>query len=144
MATDQSIRSKEAQAQITMDGVRLGTSMRKLLDFKVDPESDIKKTRFMGEKRTTPDLDVTGYAFSFKTQAQDHTWWRTVWNRIQQAEEQGFPPPDISIAVVYAYRDGSTTESINLHGKLVLKLDSIEHPDDYVGKSWSGYAQFCE
>ena len=145
MAASQQIRSKEALAQITMDGLRLGTSMRKIMDFKIDPDSDIKKTRYMGDKRTTPDLDVSGYGFSFKTHHQDHSWWRSVWNKIQQAEEQGFPPPEISIAVTHSYRDGATTESLNLHGELVLKLDSADYPnDDYASASWSGYCKFCE
>jgi hypothetical protein len=145
MAADQQIRAKEAQVQITMDRVKLGTSMLKIVDFKFDPDAEIKKQRYNGDRRTTPDLDVMGNGFSFKTHAQDHVWWSSVWNRIQQAEEQGFPPPEITIAVIYSYRDGRSTSSINLHGRLVLKLDSMDRPgDDYVSMSWSGYCQFAE
>jgi hypothetical protein len=145
MATDKQIRTKEAQVQITLDRRRLGTSMRKILDFKLTPEAEIKKVRYSGEKRTTPDLDVMGYSFSFKTHGQDHDWWLSVWNEIQSAEEQGFPMPEIQIAVVLNYRDGITTEAINLHGQMVLKLDDHEHPnDDYISNSWSGYCQFAE
>jgi len=137
------IRTKEAFVQISKDGVRLGTSMLKILDFKFDPEVDIKKTRYSGEKRDTADLDIKGVNFSFKTNAVDHAWF-DLWNEIQTADEAGIDGPDISLAVTYAYRNGRD-ESLVLHGDLVLKLDSQEHPnDDYVAQSWTGYCKFSD
>lgn len=137
------IRSKEAQVQIKKDGRRLGTTMKLILDFKANPDAEIKKTRFVGDKRHTPDLDVKGYDFSFKTQKRDHVWFE-LWNEIQQADENGAEGPDISLAVTYSYR-GGTTETVVLHGELVMKIDDDEIPaDDYLTVSWSGSCQFCD
>lgn len=137
------IRSKEAQVQIKKDGQRLGTTMRLILDFKVDSDAEIKKTRFVGDARSTPDLDVKGYDFSFKCQKRDHVWF-DLWNEIQQADEFGAEGPEITLTITYAYR-GITRSTVVLHGELVLKMDSAEIPsDDYLPVSWSGSCQFMD
>jgi hypothetical protein len=136
------IRAKEAQVQITVDGVRQGTTMRKILDFKWNPDAEITKTRFLGDKRNTPDLDVKGADFSFKTQKTDHVWFE-LWDRIQRAEELGNDMPEISLAITYAYRGGGV-RTIVLHGELVMKLDDDDLPADggYQVVSWSGSCQY--
>ena len=139
----QQIRSKEAQVQIKKDGRRLGTTMRLITDFKVDTDAEKKKTRFVGDKRSTPDLDVKGYDFSFKTQKRDHVWFE-LWNEIQQADENGNEFPDITMSVTYSYRGGAS-ETVVLHGQLILMMDSAEIPaDDYLPVSWSGCCQFLD
>jgi hypothetical protein len=136
------IRFKESTVQITKSGIRQVGSMLKVLDFKVDPDVEIAKTRFAGEKRSTPDLDVMGYGFSFKHQLRDRRWF-TLWNEIQVAEEQGLELPELSIAFTDAYRDGSNLTLV-LHGEMVMKPDSTEGSGgDYRTTSWSGYCQFC-
>jgi hypothetical protein len=139
------IRSKEALVQITENRQRLGTTMLKILDFKWNPEAEITKTRFLGDSRETPDLDVKGASFSFKTQKQDHVWF-DLWNRIQQAEEQGNDLPDISLAISYSYRGTTATRTIVLHGELVMKLDDDDLPADggYQVVSWSGSCQYAD
>jgi hypothetical protein len=139
----QQTRSKEAKVQITKNGERLGTSMLLITDFSWDPEAEIKKTRYVGDKRSTPDLDVMGVAFSFKTHTRDHVWME-LWDEIQRAEELGQPAPDISLSIVYAYRNGARG-TVGLHGELVLKLDKAEVPqNDYLANSWSGYCQYAD
>lgn len=136
------IRFKESTVQLTKSGIRQVGSLLKILEFKVDTDAEIQKTRFVGEKRTTPDLDVMGYNFSFKNQVRDRRWF-TLWNEIQIAEENGVDLPELSIAVTDAYRDGSNLTLV-LHGEMVLKMDSNEVPSgDYRTTSWSGYCQFC-
>jgi hypothetical protein len=136
------IRFKESTVQITKSGIRQVGSMLKVLEFKIDADAEIVKTRFVGEKRTSPDLDVQGYGFSFQNQIRDRRWF-TLWNEIQVAEEQGLELPELSIAVTDAYRDGSNLTLV-LHGEMVMKMDSSEIPTGgYRTVSWSGYCQFC-
>ena len=137
------IRAKEAQVQITKDGRRLGTTMRLILDFSVTPDAEIMKTRFVGDKRHTPDLDVKGYDFSFKIQKTDHLWFE-LWNEIQRADELGVDFPEISLAVTYAYRGGAA-RTVVLHGELVMKMDTDQIGNDaYQEVDWSGACQFCD
>jgi len=137
------IRSKEAQVQIKKDGQRLGTTMRLILDFKVNPDAEIKKTRFVGNARHTPDLDVKGYDFTFKTQKTDHVWFE-LWDEIQLADELGAEGPEITLTVTYAYR-GKAARTVVLHSEFVMKMDDDEvGGDDYQTVSWSGSCQFCD
>lgn len=134
------IRFKEANVQLTEGGVRIGGSMLKITDFRLQPEAEIQRTRFVGEKRDSPDLDVMGYTISFNTQVRDRVWF-DLWNRIQANEEAGTELPEISMAVTDAYRDG-TDLTVVLHGELVLKLDSSEIPSGgYRTLAWSGFCQ---
>lgn len=136
-------RSKEAKVQINKNGNRLGTSMLLLTDFSWDPDVEIKKVRYIGDKRNTPDLDVMGHAFSFKTHMRDNIWMAT-WNEIQIADDLGVPPPDITLSVIYGYRTG-TRGIVGLHGELVLKLDKSDIPTgDYLSAAWSGYCQYAD
>ena len=137
------IRAKEALVQIKKGDQRLGTSMRKILDFKWNPDAEITKTRFVGDARHTPDLDVKGCDFSFKTQKQDHVWFE-LWNEIQQAEELGNELPEITLSVTFAYRGGAQ-RTIVLHGEMVMKLDHDDIPNgDYQVASWSGSCQYAD
>lgn len=139
----QQTRSKEAKVQIKKNGVRLGTSMLLITDFSWDPDAEIKKTRYVGDKRNTPDLDVMGVGFSFKTHMRDAVWM-DLWNEIQRAEELGLPAPDIVLSVIYGHRNG-TRSTVGLHGELVLKLDKNEIPTgDYLSNQWSGYCQYAD
>lgn len=140
MAGATQIRAKEARAQITVDGVRLGGSFSTIHDVSVKPDASIAKKRFLGEKRARGDLDVVGYDFDFKTEKQDHTWW-DLWNLIQDAERNGRPLPDIVLTLTYQYRDGSgIMRSIGLSGDLILKLNEDNVPrEGYHMVSWSGF-----
>jgi hypothetical protein len=136
------IRHKESVVQITKSGVRLGGTMLKITDFRLQPEVEILRTRFVGEKRDSPDLDVMGYSGSFNTQKRDRVWF-DLWNEIQAAEEAGTELPEISMAVTDSYRDG-TRLTVVLHGELVLKLDTSEIPNGgYQTAAWSFFCQFA-
>lgn len=136
------IRFKEANVQITKSGRRLGGTMLKITDFSLKPEAEIQRTRFVGEKRDSPDLDVMGNTFSFNTQVRDRVWF-DLWNEVQANEEAGTELPELSFAVTDAYRDG-TDLTVVLHGQLVLKLDSSEIPSGgYRTLAWSGFCQFA-
>lgn len=140
MAGAGQIRSKEARVQLTVDGVRLGGSFLTIHDVSVKPDAAIAKKRFTGEKRARGDIDVVGYDISFKTEKNDHTWW-SLWSRIQDAERNNRPLPDIVMTITYTYRDGSGLQrSVGLSGDMVLKMDEDNIPKDgYQMVSWTGF-----
>ncbi len=140
MAGSGEIRAKEARAQLTVNGARLGGSFSTIHDVSVKPDAQIAKKRFLGEKRARGDLDIVGYDISFKTEKRDHLWWQ-LWNLIQEAERNSRPLPEIVLTLSYGYRDGSgVVRSIGLSGDMVLKMDEDNIPKDgYQMNSWTGF-----
>lgn len=143
MAGSGEIRSKEARAQLTVNGARLGGSFATIHDISVKPDADIQKKRFTGEKRARGDIDVRGWDISFKTEKRDHLW-STLWDLIQAAEMNGDPLPDIVLTLTYSYRDGSKLlRTVSLSGDFVLKMDEDSIPKDgYQMNSWTGFCSY--
>ena len=132
------IRNKDATVQITMDGQRLGGSFLAIKGLNLKPDVEMAKKRFTGEKRFRPDLDIKGYDFNFKTEKRDHVWF-IVWKKIEQAEFNGLVFPVISLAITYAYRDGTgLLKTVVLHGDLVMKMAGDDLPEGYQETSWEG------
>ena len=143
MAGSGEIRAKEARAQLTVDGIRLGGSFSTIHDVSVKPDAQIAKKRFLGEKRARGDLDVIGWDISFRTEKRDHLWSQ-LWDLIQDAEINGRPLPDIVLTLSYAYRDGSgLLQSTALSGDMILKMDEDNIPrEGYQMNSWSGFCSY--
>jgi hypothetical protein len=143
MAGSGEIRAKEARAQLTVDGVRLGGSFSTIHDISVKPDANISKKRFTGEQRARADLDVLGWDISFKTEKRDHLW-SALWDKIQEAEINSRPLPDIVLTLTYGYRDGSgLLRSVALSGDFVLKMDEDSIPKDgYQMNSWTGFCSY--
>lgn len=138
------IRFKEATIQITVSSVRLGGSLNKVTDFSAKPDAEIMKTRYAGEKRDSPDLDVKGWDLSFSHHKQDRIWF-DLWRTIEGAEENGDDFPEISIAVTDSYRGTTSPLTVVFHGELMLKMDEDGRPNgDYQSVSWSGFCKYCD
>ena len=143
MAGSGEIRSKEARAQLSVGGARLGGSFSTIHDISVKPDAEIAKKRFTGEKRARGDLDIKGWDISFKTEKRDHLW-SALWDLIQAAELNGDPLPEITLTLTYAYRDGSKLlRTVSLSGDFVLKMDEDSIPKDgYQMNSWTGFCSY--
>jgi hypothetical protein len=137
------IRAKEANIQMTVNGQRMGGSFATVKDLDIKLDVEIAKKRFPGEKFAKGDMDHKGVDFSFKTELRDHQW-KGVVDLFVAADETGQPFPVVSLAVTYAYRDGSAALFTNtLHGDLVLKLDSANVPESgYQMDSWTGFCSY--
>lgn len=142
MAGSGEIRAKEARAQLSVNGTRLGGSFSTIHDISVKPDAEISKKRFTGQKRAEGDIDIKGWDVSFKTEKRDHTW-SALWALIEKAELNGDPMPEITLTLTYSYRDGSRllrTESLS---NLVLKMDENSIPKDgYQTNSWTGFCSY--
>lgn len=140
MAGSGNVRAKEARAQITVDGIRLGGSFLTIHDISIKPDAQIAKKRFTGEKKARGDIDIMGYDLSFKTEKNDHTWWQ-LWDLIKEAEANGQPLPEIILTLSFGYRDGSgIIRSVGYSGDMVLKMDEDSIPQNgYQMNSWTGF-----
>lgn len=136
-----SIRTKEAIAQLRVDGVLQTGSFRKITTVSVDPDAELAKTRYVGDKRNRGDLDVMGYSFSFSTHVADRKWL-DLWKTIEAAENAGLPMPTVTLTLTYSTRDGGS-HTVGLNGDCVIKLDKLDVPENgYLVNQWSGYASF--
>lgn len=137
------IRSKEADIQIIVNGSRLGKSMRKVTDFRLEPTAEFTRTPFVGQARDSNDINITGYEFSFTTHVNDFEWW-DIWQDIADREELGAELPTITLTVTYKLR-GTSNRTVVLSDDLLLKLDTSEIPEgDYVNNTWSGVCQTAQ
>lgn len=143
MAGASEIRAKEARAQLSVDGQPIGGSFTTIHDIVIKPDAELAKKRFTGEARFRGDMDIKGWDFSFKTEKTDHIW-QDLWDRIQDAEINKSPFPEITLDISYAYRDGSRIlKTVSLHGDLVMKMDENSIPKDgYQMTSWSGVCSY--
>jgi hypothetical protein len=137
------IRNKDATVQIKVDGQALGGTMLAIKGFNLKSDTEMMKKRFTGDKRFRGDLDVKGYDFTFKTEKRDHIWW-SLWKKIEQAEFAGVDLPVITLAITYAYRDGTgLLKTVVLHGDLILKMSGDDIPEGYQEVSWEGICSFA-
>lgn len=142
MAGSGEIRAKEARAQLSLGGTRLGGSFSTIHDISVKPDAEILKKRFTGQKRAEGDIDIKGWDVSFKTEKRDHLW-NQLWATIEKAELNGDPLPDITLTLTYTYRDGSKVLRTETLGRLVLKMDENSIPKDgYQMNSWTGFCSY--
>lgn len=136
-----SIRTKEAIAQLKVNGILQKSIVAKITTVSIDPETEITKTRYVGQKRNQADLDVMGYGFSFSSHKTDRRW-HTLWKEIETAENAGLPAPAITMTLTFAERNGQS-HTIGLHGDCVVALKKIDVPENgYLVDQWEGYASY--
>ena len=137
------VRNKDALIEIRVDGQRLGGSFSAVKGFNLKPDLEMPKKQFTGDKRWKMDLNVKGYDFSFKTEKRDHVWF-ALWKKIELAEFNGLPLPDITLSVTIKYRDGTgRANTYIVHGDLVLAMKGDDIPAEYQEISWEGGASFA-
>lgn len=143
MAGNGTIRSSEANVQLTVDNVSLGGTFLTIYDLSVKPDAEIVKKRYIGMKRAKGDVVIKGWGLSFKTEKSDHAWME-LWDLIQDRELKDQPLPDIVMTITYSYRDGSGRRKVvELSGDLVLLLEDDNYPGEgYQACSWSGFCSY--
>lgn len=135
------IRGKEGEIQVIVGSTRMSGSLRKITNFNYEPQAEISKTRFIGERRENMDLDIGSHDFSFTTHVNDFSWWTDLWQQIQDAERLGEEFPEITVVVSLKLRGGNV-QNIVLSDDLIMKLDSLTLPgDEYTTLDWSGSCQ---
>ena len=137
------IRFKEVFVQVTVNGRRQGGTFQNIRQVTITPQAEIKKTKYAGEQRARPDLEIDGYDFTFQANESDLQWLQ-VWKLFEDAEANGEPFPVVSLAVTNVYR-GEPRRTVVLYGNLIMKLDERSASDgDYAQQTWSGACQFLQ
>ena len=139
----QPIRFKEAVIQLTVDGKKQTGTFENIRNLTVTPRAEIINTKYAGEARARPDLEIDGYDFSFQCNESDGRWM-DLWKLYDVADAQSGVFPNVSLAISTAYRGGGR-RTIVLYGQLVMKLDDRSLTDgEYAQQNWSGSCQYMQ
>ncbi len=115
------IRGQEITIRVAVDGqVQLG-SMVKVTEFTVTPRSDLMEESFLGELEDDLDHQHHGFDFSFTIQNEDAIaleFLSTIVEREQNAEKH----PDVTITVIYNYRESGVRNRVEVYHDVFLKI----------------------
>lgn len=144
MARHNRIRNNHVTLQFIEEDVgQIPGSLTCNTDWKVSPVAELTNTELTGENEDALDQTHRGYEFSGTFQETDAAI-DEMYERRVAAIQEGRPLPVIQVIVTRKYIDGVTKANVRqLHGDLVLKLDSTEGTGkDFVKSTISGKCQF--
>lgn len=119
----QRMRGQEATIRIAVDGKLQKGSFFKVKDFTVTPKTDIKEEDYLGEQESDLDLQHHGFGGSFTVDILDDATLNLL-TTIVDRELQHLKQPEITITVIYAFREGAAVgggKVVVYHNNLVLK-----------------------
>jgi hypothetical protein len=133
------IRGSEDTIKVLVDGKLQKGSFARVESFKHTPRIDFSDGDFVGEKFSEPDYQMHGHEINFVVHEED-TACQDLLEDIATREEQGLPPPKITIVRRKTYRDGVTPPLVESYERLLLKPDDNTNGGrkDYVKWAWTG------
>lgn len=122
MGSSNAIRGSEATLSITVEGRRF-TLLTK--DWRVEPDFELKKDDYAGQRGSLPNPQFNGTGFSFSCDEEDESALE-LREFILAREEAGLSPPLATIQCRYKYRKVGTRARIELLSAAVLKPGTRE------------------
>lgn len=106
------IRGQEVTVSVLVDGAPQEGSMARVQDFTVTPRQDLLEEPFLGEVADRHDIQQHGWDLSFTVPMEEANLTNLL-QEIVRREELHLPHPDVTINVIYAFRNGldATMES---------------------------------
>lgn len=117
----QRIRGAEVTIRISVDSELQEGSFFKVTEFTSTPRTDLVEEDFLGELESDLDIQHHGWDFSFTVQNQDETpleFLSTIIDREQNQERH----PDITMTVIYAYREPDASNRVEVYHDVFLKV----------------------
>jgi len=135
------LRGQEATIRVTVDGNALTGSWLKVKDFTVTPQTDIIKENYLGEYQPDGDRMHNGFDLSFSIDMRDREVMDFISRSIQEEENQ-LGCPNVTINVIYAFRDGSDAVG-ETYFDVVMKVadQSFGGRTEYISYSIEAYAK---
>lgn len=116
------MRGQEATIRIALDGVVQEGSMFKVTDFTATPRTDIQEDDYIGEQETDLDIQHHGWDLGFTVDILDETALLIV-EEIIGREQDHDAHPNITITVLYEFREPTARPKIAVYYNVVLKQD---------------------
>lgn len=118
----QKMRGQEAIIRIAVDGVLQGGTMLKIPDFSATPRTEITEDDYLGEQETDLDIQHHGWDLAFSVDVQDAEALELVEDIIDR-EINHESHPDITITVIYTFREVGARGKIAVYHGVFLKGD---------------------
>lgn len=116
------MRGSEATIRIAVDGKVAPGSMFKLVDFTATPRTDLNEDDYLGELETDLDIQHHGWDFGFSVDILDEKSIELV-EEIIAREIAKDVHPDITITVLYTFREPTARGKIAVYHSVFLKQD---------------------
>ncbi len=114
------IRGEEVSIRIAVDGqVQTGTLL-KLTEFSATPRTDLNEDDYLGEQHSDIDIQHHGWDLSFGFDHQDAVAIELVEGIIAN-EEAHTSHPDVTITVIYNYREPGARGRMAVYQQVFLK-----------------------
>jgi len=114
-------RGQEATVRVAVDGQIQPGSFFKVNDFTVTPRTDLVEKDYLGELETDIDIQHHGFDFAWSVDNQDElplNFLSDIVDREQNQERH----PDITITVIYAYREAGAVNQAEVYHDVFLKV----------------------
>lgn len=118
----QKMTGREATIRIAVDGVIQEGSMIKVSDFTATPRTDLVEDDYLGEQETDIDIMHHGWDLGFSVDYQDAKAIDIVEDIIEREQNQE-RHPDITITVIYTFREPNETGRVAVYYGVFLKQD---------------------
>lgn len=123
----------------SVDGAQIAGSFSEAKDFNYKPDATIDELTFIGDPETKYETDIKGHGFEFSHYEKDPEGAK-LWDKIVSQYADGSPQPTISLTVLTDYVDPALPPRTEVFSGVALKCDSVDVPDGYVMRKWSGKA----
>ncbi len=116
------IRGQEVTLRLAIDGVTQEGSMFKVSDFTTTVRQDLQEADYIGENETDIDVQHHGFEFSFSVDMQDATTIDLL-DDITARNAAHARPQDITITVIYTFREPGKSGRLVVYHECFLKVD---------------------
>lgn len=118
----QKMRGADATIRLAVDGVVQEGSMFKVTDFTATPRTDINEDDYLGELETDLDIQHHGWDLGFSV---DYTDAKAIdiCEEIIARERDHDRHPDVTMTVLYTFREPGARAKIAVYHGIILKQD---------------------
>ena len=133
------IRGQEVDIRVAVDGQLQEGTLLKVQDFTATPRTDLTEEDFIGEPQTDLDIQHHGFDLAFTVQVQDHRAIDFLTDIVSR-EEQRLAHPDITITVLYGFRESDAEDRVEIYQDVFLKIGENGFPGrkEYVTTAFEG------
>lgn len=136
------IRGQEATIRFNVDGQPQSGTWLKVKDFTATVRSDLVEEDYLGEVETDIDFQHHGFDFTFTVDNQDNKAISFLTDIIER-ERNHLKPPDITITVIYRYREPGARATVEVYSDVMLRVNEtgFSGRKDNISTSFEGKAK---
>jgi hypothetical protein len=136
------IRGQEATIRVAVDGQIQAGSFFNVKDFSQTPRSDITEMDYLGQDETDLDFQHHGFDLSFSVDNEDSLTLEFL-ETIVTRERAHQRHPDITVMVIYAFRERGVRNKVDVFHDVFLKVGEVGAGGrkEYISTKFEGKAK---